>query len=328
MSEPKSKIVKVLDEIGQAKCCMSQRKIMILAVFAGVYIGFGGVLTIIVTTDMTLNFGVGFTKLIAGIVFSIGLMLVVLGGAELFTGNNLLIIPCMDRKITPYHLIKNLSVVYVGNFVGSLLLVVLFVGTGIWKGNNFLVGANSLLIANDKVNQSFLEAFCRGILCNWLVCLAIWISTSAKSTIGKIFSILFPVMAFVTSGFEHSIANMFFIPLGLWLKNFSSVISAAGSPDLVNLTWGNFFYRNLLPVTLGNILGGLIFVGFLYWFVYRTKDTICGEDDAQVSEKSSINTEKTIQPIPEKIQSKIQINLQQRKERVKSKKNNTKTKVG
>ncbi|MBY9001243.1 MAG: formate/nitrite transporter family protein [Candidatus Heimdallarchaeota archaeon] len=137
------------------------------------YIGFGGALSIIVTHDMSPIFGIGFTKLIAGIVFSIGLMLVVLGGAELFTGNNLLIIPCMDRKITPFHLVKNLSVVYIGNFVGSILLVALCVGTGLWKTNNYLVGASSIITANNKVNQTFLEAFCRGILCNWLICLAI-----------------------------------------------------------------------------------------------------------------------------------------------------------
>jgi len=313
MSESKSKIVEIIDKIGQDKCSMSLKNIMILSILAGVYIGFGGALSIIVTHDMPTNFGVGFTKLIAGIAFSVGLMLVVLGGAELFTGNNLLIIPCMDRKITPFHLVKNLSVVYIGNFVGSLLLVAIFVGTGIWKNNNYLVGASSLITANNKVNLTFLEAFCRGTLCNWLVCLAIWIATSARTTIGKIFSVLFPIMAFVSSGFEHSIANMFFIPLGLWLKNFDSIVSAAGSPDLSNLTFGDFFYRNLLPVTLGNILGGLIFVGFLYWFVYRTKDTICGSSDIQDGEKDLSSTKNKSKSIPAHIKIKIHNNIQKRK---------------
>ncbi|MHA1418866.1 MAG: formate/nitrite transporter family protein [Candidatus Heimdallarchaeaceae archaeon] len=317
MSESKSKIVEVIDKIGQAKCCMSLRNIMILSVLAGVYIGFGGVLSIIVTHDMPANFGVGFTKLIAGISFSVGLMLVVLGGAELFTGNNLLIIPCLDRRISPFHLIKNLSVVYVGNFVGSLLLVVIFVGTGIWKNNNYLVGASSLIIASNKVNLTFLEAFSRGILCNWLVCLAIWIATSARSTIGKIFSVLFPIMAFVSSGFEHSIANMFFIPLGLLLKNYDSIVSAAGSPDLSSLTWGNFFYGNLLPVTLGNILGGLIFVGFLYWFVYRTKDTICGSSGIQDNEEDLPSAKNKSQSIPNHISIKVHNNVKKHKKSIK-----------
>ncbi|MBY9001242.1 MAG: formate/nitrite transporter family protein [Candidatus Heimdallarchaeota archaeon] len=143
-------------------------------------------------------------------------------------------------------------------------------------------------------------------------------STSARSTIGKIFSILFPVMAFVTSGFEHSVANMFFIPLGLWLKNFDSVVSAAGSPDISSLTWGNFFYRNLLPVTLGNILGGLIFVGFLYWFVYRTKDTICGSSNLQDDEQDPLSTKNEAQSIPEHIKIKINENIQRRKNNEKS----------
>jgi formate/nitrite transporter len=207
--------------------------------------------------------------MIAGAVFTVGLMLIVLCGAELFTGNNLIIIPFMSKKVSAFGLAKNWTVVYIGNFVGALFLVALMAGTGLLETNSNLVGASALNIANGKVNLTFTEAFTRAILCNWLVCLAIWFSIAAEDTIGKIFGIFFPVMAFFALGFEHSVANMYFIPIGILLKEKSAIVTAAGSPDLGNLTWEHFIVDNLIPVTLGNIVGGAIFVGFLYWFVYR-----------------------------------------------------------
>ncbi len=267
-----SKIVETLDEIGLSKCHMSLANLMILAVFAGVYVGFGAILATIVSHDLSTYVGSGFAKLISGAVFSVGLMLVLLCGAELFTGNNLLIIPCIDRKVTPQKLLSNWTVVYIGNFLGSLFLVFLIFASGVWKIDSNLVGVNSITIANSKVNLSFLEAFSRGILCNWLVCLSVWVSTSASDTTGKILAIFFPIMAFVTCGFEHSVANMFYIPLGILLKGNEALVAIMDGIDLSNLNWGSFLYHNLLPVTIGNIIGGAIFVGFLYWFVYRKRN--------------------------------------------------------
>ncbi len=168
-------------------------------------------------------------------------------------------------------LLRNWTIVYFANFAGSLLLVLLMYWSGLWKTNGGLVGAKALSIANAKVNLTFLQAFARGILCNWLVCLAVWMATSARTVVGKIWAIFFPIMAFVASGFEHSVANMFFIPMGLVLKGQTAVVTAAGLTDkLSHLTIGGFV-MNLIPVTLGNIVGGAFFVATLYWMVYVRK---------------------------------------------------------
>ena len=145
-------------------------------------------------------------------------------------------------------------------------------GTGLWKTGNFAVGAKALVIANGKVNLDWWGAFARGIGCNWLVCLAVWIAISAKDITGKIFGIYFPIMAFVASGFEHCVANMYFIPMGLLLKGDATVVAAAGlTGKLSNLTLQRFFVNNLIPVTLGNIIGGSLCVATVYWLVYLKK---------------------------------------------------------
>jgi formate/nitrite transporter len=243
-------------------------RLLVLGILAGVYIGFGAQLSTLVGHDLSKFLGVGFARFLQGAVFSIGLMLVVIAGAELFTGNNLIILSVLDGKATVGRLLYNWVVVYIANLLGSLLLVVLMYWTELWKMNGNLVGAYALNIANTKVNLPFLVAFSRGILCNWLVCLAVWMALASRDIIGKIFAIFFPIMAFVASGFEHSIANMYFIPMGIFLKGVQDVVTAAGNPDLSNLTWYGFFVKNLIPVTLGNIVGGAGFVATLYWLVY------------------------------------------------------------
>jgi formate/nitrite transporter len=248
---------------------------LVLAVLAGVYIGFGGELATMISHD--LKIGVGFTQFLAGSVFSVGLMLVVMGGAELFTGNNLMITACLHGKAKISGLLKNWGTVYLGNFIGGVLLALLMFIAGLWKFNDASLGLKALTIANTKVNLGFWEALARGILCNWLVCLAVWLAFGSRNIIGKIFAIYFPIMAFVASGFEHSIANMFFIPYGLFIKN--SVVSkfvtssSVQLPNLANLTWGNFFIKNLVPVTIGNIIGGAFFVGTIYWYIYLREGT-------------------------------------------------------
>jgi formate/nitrite transporter len=228
-------------------------------------------LSIIVGSDATLGFGL--TKFMAGAVFSVGLMLVVIAGAELFTGDNLIVISALEKKVRWGELLKTWVAVYIGNLIGSVLIALLLYWSGLWSMNGNLVGAAALKIAGSKVGLTFVQGLVRGILCNWLVCLAVWMATSSKDVIGKLFAVFFPVMAFVASGFEHSIANMFFIPYGILLKSVPKVVEATGKTlaDYAGLNWGTLWTKNLIPVTIGNIIGGAFFVGFIYWFVYLKK---------------------------------------------------------
>jgi len=259
--------------VGKAKVDLSIGRMILLGILAGAFIGFGSELAIITTYDMAKYLGVGFTKVIFGSVFSVGLMLVIIAGAELFTGNNLIIIRVLAKEGKISGVFNSWFWVYLANFVGSLLLVWMMYATGLWKTGNLAVGAKALAIANAKVNISWGEAFARGIGCNWLVCLAVWMAVASRDIIGKIFGIFFPIMAFVASGFEHCVANMYFIPMGLLMKGNASVVAAAGLADkLGNLTIKGMFLNNLIPVTLGNIVGGSICVATVYWLVYLKKD--------------------------------------------------------
>ncbi|GAJ15060.1 unnamed protein product, partial [marine sediment metagenome] len=252
-----AEIARKMVRIGKAKADLSTSRMFLLGILAGAFIGFGSELAIMITHDMPRYLGVGFTKFMFGSVFSVGLMLVIIAGAELFTGNNLILIGVLSREGNLGKMFRNWFWVYVANFLGSLLLVWVMFGTGLWKIGNFAVGAEALIIASEKVNLGWWEAFARGIGCNWLVCLAVWIATASKDITGKIFGIYFPVMAFVASGFEHCVANMYFIPMGLLLKEDTTVVATAGlAGKLSNLTLQRFFVNNLIPVTLGNIIGG------------------------------------------------------------------------
>jgi len=255
--------------IGKAKTSLPVFNMIILGILAGVFIGFGGQLATMVTFDMEKLFGVGFTKFIFGSVFSVGLMMVVIGGAELFTGNNLIFLGVLSGDVKLRRMLNNWFWVYFANFAGSILLAWIMYATELWKTGNLGEGIKALAIANGKVTLSWGSAFARAIVCNWLVCMAVWMATAAKDIVGKIFAIYFPIMAFVASGFEHSVANMYFVPMGLLLKNNPQVVEAAGlTGKLSSLTWGGFIWKNLLPVTLGNIIGGAFFVATLYWMVY------------------------------------------------------------
>ena len=261
-SKSPPEIAQTMCDVGCKKTQLQLSRMFVLAILAGVYIGFGGQLMTTVRVDVAPLLGTGFAAFLGGSVFSVGLILVVIGGAELFTGNNLIIVSCCDRKAAVSGLLKNWVVVYIGNFVGSLLLALIVFGGFYAFRDPGSMGSLALTIANGKVNLSFVEALCRGILCNWLVCLAVWLAASSQETIGKIFGIFFPIMAFVAMGFEHSIANMYLIPIGLFLKDFAGLTASA------NLTWTGFIQYNLIPVTIGNIIGGAFFVGVVYWYVY------------------------------------------------------------
>jgi formate/nitrite transporter len=262
-------IAETMVGVSKAKVSLSVDRMILLGILAGAFIGFGSELATMVTYDMPKYLGVGFTKVVFGSVFSVGLMLVIIAGAELFTGNNLIIINVLAREGKLHGVFNSWFWVYIANFIGSLVLVWLVYSTGLWKTGNLAVGAKALAIANEKVNLTWGEAFARGIGCNWLVCLAVWMSVSSKDIIGKIFGIFFPIMAFVASGFEHSVANMYFIPMGLIMKGNDSVVVAAGlAGKLGSLTIKGLFLNNLIPVTLGNIVGGSICVASVYWLVY------------------------------------------------------------
>ena len=242
--------------------------LLVLGFFAGVFIAFGGELSTMVTVGTAKGLSVGISKFLAGSVFSVGLMLVVIAGAELFTGNNLVIISALDRRIGFSQVLRNWVIVYAANFLGAVFIAVLMYYSGLWKTGGNEWGATAATIAVSKVNLSFTEAFFRGIGCNWLVCLAVWMAIASRDVVGKIFAIYFPIMAFVASGFEHVIANMYFIPMGLFLRG----TEVAAVVNMESLTWGSMVVRNFIPVTLGNIIGGAFFVGILYWVVYLRTD--------------------------------------------------------
>ena len=242
-----------------------------LAVLAGAFIAFGAVLYTYVIHDSALS--VGLTKLLGGLVFCLGLVLVIVAGAELFTGNNLIVMAYVSRKVTLEQLLRNWAVVFAGNLVGSLGIVFLIWLTRQWTAADSAVGVKALMIANGKVNLEFWQALSRGILCNILVCLAVWLCFSGRSVTDKILAIIFPITAFVALGFEHSVANMYFVPVGLLLKQSPQVLAAAEAalgqaPDLSRLTIQGFIVNNLLPVTIGNIIGGGFLIAAIYWFVY------------------------------------------------------------
>ncbi len=254
-------------KVGVGKTTSPWISVLILGILAGAYIGFGGLLATSVTFDLANHMGTGFAKFLSGSVFSLGLMLVIIAGAELFTGNNLMISSVMTRDITFGKMLKRWGLVYVANFIGSIIIVAIFYFSGLWKTGGGALGAAAVKIAAGKVSLSFSEALFRAIGCNWIVCLAVWMALSARQTIGKIFAIFFPIMGFVAIGFEHSVANMYFVPTGLFLKDFAGVGVPEGfNPALLN--WGSFFVKNLIPVTIGNIIGGVVFVGMGYWSAY------------------------------------------------------------
>jgi formate/nitrite transporter len=243
-----------------------------LAVLAGAFIALGSVFaTNTAAGSSALPFGVA--KLLTGLVFCLGLVLVVVGGAELFTGNNLIVMAWASGKVSTRALLRNWVIVYAGNFVGSIGTAVLVLWSRQYALGGGVVGETALIIASGKANLDFFQAVALGVLGNALVCLAVWLTFSARSTIDKIAAIIFPITAFVAAGFEHSIANMYFLPYGLLIKAFDPAFVAERGLDLTNLTWGNFLFNNLLPVTIGNIIGGAVLVAAIYWSVFlRNKD--------------------------------------------------------
>jgi len=269
--------------LGVRKAEMPALKMFMLAVLAGAFISLGAIFATTVSAggmaisaaDGTAAFSAGMpygvTRLLAGLVFSLGLILVVVGGAELFTGNNLIVMAWASKKVSTAALLRNWGIVYAGNFVGSIGTVFLMLMTRQYTFGGAAVGVAALQTAVAKCQFTFWQALALGILCNALVCLAVWMTFSARSTTDKILAIIPPITAFVAAGFEHSIANMYFVPYGLLMAQFDPdfVASVAAKvPQLEALTWGNFLVNNLIPVTLGNVIGGALLVAAIYWAVF------------------------------------------------------------
>jgi len=250
-------IVASISKAGTAKANNSVAKLLLLGFLAGAYIAFGGVVAIATGKAITAPGLGGLSKLVFAGTFPVGLMLVVIAGAELFTGNIGVITPSLLSGEARWSAaLKNWVVVYVGNLIGSIF-VAFFLSylTGLFGSPPYLDAVQG--IATAKVNIPFWTAFWRGVGCNWMVCLAVWLAVSANDTTGKVWGIWFPIMAFVAIGFEHCVANMFFVPLGIFYG--------------AEVTWAQFLTSNLVPVTLGNVVGGSVFVGAVYWWLYARK---------------------------------------------------------
>ena len=265
---PPAAVARKAEEVGEAKAGLSAANTLALGVLAGAFIAMGAIFATTVTAGgTTLPYGV--SRLLAGAAFSLGLILVVVAGAELFTGNNLIVMAWASRRVSTARLLRNWTLVYVGNFAGAIATAgILYVGKQYTFGKG-AVGEQALSIAAGKTSLGFVQAIALAAFCNALVCLAVWLAYSAHSVADKILAIVFPISAFVASGFEHSVANMFFIPMGLFVKADKAFVAAHEAPATIGkLTWGRFIWANLLPVTIGNIIGGALMVGAVYWFVY------------------------------------------------------------
>lgn len=284
--------------VGVKKSTLSIPKMLLLGFLAGAFIALAGQGSNIAVHNIA---PVGIAKLIAGTLFPTGLILVIVAGAELFTGNTLIIMSCFAKKSKWSNFFKNLVFVYIGNLVGAVFVVWLVYSSGQFNYTGGELGGYAIKVAAGKASLPFDQAFFSGILCNWLVCLAVWMSFAAKDIGSKILAIFFPIWLFVLSGFEHCIANMFYIPAGLFASMNETYVNAAintynvSEASLSNLTLSGFFVNNLIPVTLGNLVGGVVFVGCLYYLAY------CKKSSAQqppksvpstVSEEAAATTEK------------------------------------
>jgi formate/nitrite transporter len=265
-----AEIARRVSDAGVAKAKLPLPDLLALAVLAGAFISLGAAFSTVAVTGSGLPWGL--TRVLAGLTFCLGLVLVVVAGAELFTGNVLIAMAWASREVSTPALLRNWAVSWTGNLAGALLTAGLVRLSRSWTFNASAVGASAVRIAAAKAQLPFADAFFLGILCNALVCLAVWLTFSARSTADRILAVIFPVTAFVALGFEHSIANMYYLPMGMLLKGDPGVLAALGSArDAAEaLTWGNAA-RNLLSVTLGNMLGGGVLVAAVYWFVYLRK---------------------------------------------------------
>lgn len=269
-----AEILDVAIDTGETRASFGIAKLVILGFLAGAFIAFAAQGSNIAAFNLLLGPGTyGLGRCLAGAIFATGLILVVIGGGELFTGNVLMLFSLSARRIRISDVLRNWIIVYIANLAGSLIIVIFIYYSNQLMGADAMIGAAALKTAVGKVNLGFMPAMLLGILCNWLVCMAVWMSFGAKTVPGKAVVIFFPIWLFVTSGFEHSVANMYYIPIGILAKGNPAIAAASGLPaDMIDsLTWGSFFIDNLLPVTIGNIIGGGVFVAMAYYYSFRQK---------------------------------------------------------
>jgi formate/nitrite transporter len=269
-----AQILEYTGDVAVAKALRGKAGQLILAFFAGVFIAFASEGSNMAAFNLFSNpdtYGLG--KVLAGAVFGTGLMLVLIAGGELFTGNTLIIVGVLDRKVQVRQMLSNWLVVYIGNFIGSVFIAYMMNQSGLFNSGNAGLGGQTIKIAAYKTGLPFHSAFFLGLMCNWLVCLAVWVSFAAKDVVGKMFACFFVIGLFITSGFEHSVANMYYIPAGILAKANPAWLEAAriSSEQAANLNWTSFVVKNLIPVTLGNIIGGAVMVGGLYWLALKKK---------------------------------------------------------
>lgn len=254
-------IAEKVENIGVTKTQMPVNQLILLGILAGAYIGFGAMFYTIVKSDNHLSFAV--TQLLCGLVFSLGLILVAISGAELFTGNNLLLLAWSKKKITLFSVLKNWSLIIFANLVGALILAFIIYWSGHTDMNDGKIAETYVKVANAKTSLSFSHAFLKGILCNVLVCLAVWMAYAGQTITDKVMGIIFPITAFVAAGFEHSVANLYILSIGLMEK--TQVAFQADSLTFVGVA------GNIIPVLLGNIIGGGVFVGLVYSTIFKSE---------------------------------------------------------
>lgn len=271
MNSPKE-IAQNYIAIGAAKTKLPISRMFVLGILAGMFIGLAGIASTFASATLTGSIA----RFLGASVFSGGLAMVIVAGSELFTGNTLIIIPVLEKQATVSGMLKNWVVVYIGNFIGSMLIAALVVYGGSLSNFGNAVGVAALNVAVGRVSLPFEAALFRGILCNFLVCIAVWMAFGAKDVFGKIIGVYFPIMFFVLCNLNHSIADMGLIMTGLFGAGNPTYVAAFAekfpTADISVLTWGNMLWKNLLPVTLGNIIGGMVIVGIGYWFIYLRAD--------------------------------------------------------
>ena len=277
---PPVEVARKAESVGVTKAGLDAASVFALSILAGALIALGAIFaTTVAAGGGTLPYGV--VRLLAGLVFSLGLILVVVAGAELFTGNNLIVMAWASRRVSSRRLLGNWTIVWIGNFVGAFATAILIYVSKQYTFGGGAVGQTALSIATTKTDLGLAQAVALGMLCNALVCLAVWLTYGAHTTTDKILAVIPPIAAFVAAGFEHSVANMYFISIGLLVKSDDAFVATLDPPpDLSGLTWASFFTDNLLPVTIGNIIGGAVMVGAVYWFVYLRPRGSAGTEPA------------------------------------------------
>ena len=272
--------------IGIKKTKYPASKLLLLSILAGMFIAFASVGTAIASSTIE---NAAVAKTVSALMFPAGLSMTLIAGSELFTGNCLIIVSVLEKEVKLKAMLRNWLIVYIGNFIGSLLIAALSIYSHTYSMFGNAVANTTINTAIAKTSLGFGDAVYRGILCNFLVCIAVWMSYAAKDVTGKIIALFFPIMLFVEAGFEHSIANMYYIPAGLFAMRDPAYLAAYtslyGSIQLDSLTIGSMFAKNLIPVTIGNIIGGMVLVGITYWFIYLREDGKKGSSQPHAKKK-------------------------------------------